>query len=145
MNENPITVTTLPDNTCYPPTAQALVNLVAAYSRVEILGNPTEYAISEAALPANASSQVWFQTTGEGVPKVARLYVNGQWKEFAQLKQGDMVLVASTSTIVSPWGENGFTYAFGDTGLPTYAPPISPLPPTGLKYKRYVGYWSSKS
>lgn len=145
MNENPITVTTLPDNTCYPPTVQELINLVASYSRVEIAGNPSEYAISDEALPADASSQLWFQTTAEGLPKVARLYVNGQWKEFAQLSQGDMVLVASTSEIVSPWGENGFTYAFGDTGLPTYAPPLSPTPPEGLKYKRYVGYWSSKS
>jgi hypothetical protein len=145
MNENPITVDTAPDNTCYPPTAQALVNLVAEYSRVEIAGIPVEYSISDEALPAEASSQLWFQTTGEGLPKVARLYRNGQWLEFAQLSQGDMVLVASTSTIVSPWGENGFTYAFGDTGLPTYAPPVSPTPPEGLKYKRYVGYWSSKS
>jgi hypothetical protein len=145
MNENPITVTTLPDNTCYPPTVQALVNLVAEYSRVEIDGSPAEYSISDEALPAGASSQVWFQTTAEGLPKVARLYVNGAWKEFAQLSQGDMVLVASTAQIVSPWGENGFTYAFGDTGLPTYAPPLSPTPPEGLKYKRYVGYWSSKS
>lgn len=145
MNENPITVTTLPDNTCYPPTAQALVNLVATYSRVEIDGNPAEYSISDAALPADASSQLWFQTTNGGLPKIARLYINGQWKEFTQLSQGDMILVAFISTIVSPWGEYGFTYAFGDTGLPTYAPPVSPTPPDGLKYKRYVGYWSSKS
>lgn len=145
MNENPITVTIAPDNVCYPPTAQALVNLVAEYSRVEIDGNPAEYSISDEALPAAASSQLWFQTTGEGLPKVARLYVNGEWREFAQLSQGDMILVASTSVIVSPWGESGFTYAFGDTGLSTYAPPVSPTPPDGLKYKRYVGYWSSKS
>jgi hypothetical protein len=145
MNENPITVATLPDNTCYPPTAQALVNLVAQYSRVEIAGSATEYRISNEALPADALGELWFNITDEGFPKVARLYINGQWKEFAQLSQGDMVLVASTSTIVAPWGENGFTYAFGDTGLPTYAPPVSPLPPDGLKYKRYVGYWSSKS
>lgn len=145
MNENPITVTTLPDNTCYPPTVQALVNLVAEYSRVEIAGNPAEYSISDEALPAAALSQLWFNTTAEGLPKAVRLYVNGQWKEFAQLKQGDMILVASTSIIVSPWGENGFTYAFGDTGLPVYAPPLSPTPPDGLKYKRYVGFWTSKS
>lgn len=145
MNENPITVTTLPDNTCYPPTVQALINLIAEYSRVEIAGSAAEYRISDEALPADALSELWFNITDGGLPTAVRLYLNGQWKEFAQLSQGDMVLVASTALIASPWGEAGFTYAFGDTGLPTYAPPVSPTPPDGLKYKRYVGFWTSKS
>jgi len=145
MNENPITVTTLPDNTCYPPTVQALINLVAEYSRVEIAGSAAEYRISDEALPADALSELWFNITDQGLPTAVRLYLNGQWKEFAQLSQGDMVLVASTALIAPPWGEAGFTYAFGDTGLPTYAPPVSPTPPEGLKYKRYVGFWTSKS
>jgi len=150
MNENPITVVTLPDSVCYPPSVQGLLNLIAEYATVEISGNLAEYAISASALPATSQNQLWFQTSSPigqsyGAPRVARLYVNGQWLEFAQLTQGDRILVADNSPIVAPWGENPYTYSWTDTGITSYTPTAAPTPPVNFKYKTYVGYWDTKS
>lgn len=149
MAEYPLTVATLPDNTCYPTTIQALLNLVAEYTTLVTQGEETAYIVSPTVPSAENSDKLWFQTgtaiSGYGAPKVVRLYVNGAWKEFAQLSQGDRILVSSTATISAPWGEYGYTYSFSGLGLPSYTPTQAPTPPDGLKYKTYVGYWDSKS
>ena len=153
MNEFPITTTTLPSNICYPNSVQGLLDIVADYSQLHISGNPIEYRVSNQAIPVGSSATVWVQTASPpspnnyGIPKVIRLYVSGQWKEFAPLSQGDAILVTQGSQIVAPWGQLGYTYSFPvDTGLGNYTPTLSPSSePDGLMYKIYVGYWSSKT
>jgi hypothetical protein len=149
MAEYPLIVETIPGNTCYPPTVQLLLNLVAEYSTLVIPGNQTGYVISSTTPSAENQDKLWFQTgysgSGYGSPKVVRLYINGAWLEFAQLSQGDRILVPSIYTISAPWGEFGYTYSFSDLGISSYTPTQAPIPPEGLKYKTYVGYWSSKT
>ena len=153
MNEFPITTETIPANICYPRSVQGLVNFVAESSKVHIEGDPVEYLVSNQSIPVASNAVVWVQTSSPpganeyGTPKVIRLYVSGQWKEFAPLRQGDAILVEAGSQIVAPWGQLGYTYSFpADTGLGNYTPTLTPgSTPEGLAYKIYVGYWSSKT
>lgn len=149
MSEYSLTTVNVPENTCYPSTIQPLLNLIADYTTLVIPGNPQAYIVSATAPAASNQNKLWFQTetpvNGYGAPKVVRLYVNGEWKEFAQLSQGDRILVAAEATISSPWGEYGYTYSFSGTGTSSYSPTQAPTPPEGLKYKTYVGYWDSKT
>jgi len=149
MAEYPLTTVTVPTNTCYPATVQELLNLVASYTTLVIAGNQTGYIISDTTPSIQNQNKLWFQVgasgSGYGTPKVIRRYINGVWREFAQLSQGDRILVSSDATISSPWGEYGYTYSFLDLGIPNYTPTQAPTPPDGLKYKTYVGYWSSKT
>ena len=148
MAEYPITVTPVSSTTCYPSTLQALLNSLVEYTTVRIDDKKQVYIVGSTA-PDIDLDKPWFQTytsgSGYGLPKVIRLYSDGQWKEFAQLKQGDMTLVTVDSVINSPWGESGYTYSFGDTGISSYTPSSLPTAPDGFKYKVYVGYWSSKT
>jgi hypothetical protein len=149
MAEYPITVVSVSSSACYPSTPQQLLTSLAEYITVRIDDEKQTYIVSATAPDAGNQDKPWFQTyssvSGYGLPKVVRLYSNGAWKEFAQLQQGDLALVDANATVNAPWGENGFTYAFGDTGLPTYAPAVPPTAPDGYKYKAYVGYWTTKS
>ena len=151
MNEFPLTSSALPSNTCYPKNIQDLINLIGNLVTLTIEGNPPDYSVSPTALPSTKQSQLWVQIStptvagSYGIPKVLRLFVSGQWLEFAQLTRGDRILVPIAAQILSPWGEYGYTYSFGDTGVTSYAPTVPPTPPTGYKYKTYVGYWSSKT
>lgn len=148
MAEYPLTTTVVPQNTCYPPTVQLFLNLVSDYTTLVIPGNPQPYIISSTTPSAENQDRLWFQTgspnAGYGTPKVVRRYVNGEWREFAQLSQGDRVLMAAANSISSPWGEYGFTYSFSGLGLSDYTPTLAPPPPDNLKYKTYIGYWTSK-
>jgi hypothetical protein len=149
MAEYPLTVGTVPDSTCYPATVQPLLNLVADYSTLIVPGNQVAYIISDTVPSAENQDKLWFQVgssgSGYGSPKVIRWYVNGVWLEFAQLSRGDRIFVSANSAIVAPWGEYGYTYSFAGLGVSPYAPTQAPTPPDGLKYKTYVGYWTSKS
>lgn len=149
MAEYPITVVSVPSTACYPSTPQSLLNSLAEYITVRIDDEKQVYIVSSSAPDADNQDKPWFQTytagSGYGLPKVVRVYSNGQWKEFAQLKQGDMILVEVNKAVSSPWGESGYTYSFGDTGVPNYTPSAPPTAPDGFKYKIYVGYWSTKS
>jgi hypothetical protein len=151
MNEYPLTVPNFPSNTCYPPTVQGVIDLIGSFVTLAIEGNPPDYSISSTALPSTQQSQLWAQTYpptvagSYGIPKVFRLFTSGQWLEFAQLSRGDRILVPFASVILSPWGEYGYTYSFGDTSVTAYTPTVAPTPPAGYKYKTYVGYWSSKT
>lgn len=146
MAEYPLTATVLPSTTCYPNTVQGLVNSAAEYLNVRIDEILQPYTVDDTAPDSTATQNPWFQTTtvgsGYGLPKVVRLYVNGQWKEFSQFRQGDMILVSLNYPITRPWGESGVTYTFGDTGLGSYTAPTLPNAPEGFKYKVYVGYYS---
>jgi hypothetical protein len=149
MPEYPITINQIPSTVCYPSTPQGLLNNLAEYITVNIDEVKQTYVVSSSAPSSINEDKPWFQTysptTDYGLPKVIRLYSDGKWKEFAQLKQGDMVLVQANKTIESPWGEGGYTYSFGDTNMPNYSPSYGPTAPDGFKYKTYVGYWTTKS
>jgi hypothetical protein len=149
MAEYPITVASVPSTACYPSTPQSLLNSLAEYITVRIDDEKQVYIVSATAPDAVNQDKPWFQTYsgggGYGLPKVVRLYSNGEWKEFAQLKQGDMILVEANKAVNSPWGESGYTYSFGDTGIANYVPSVLPTAPEGFKYKVYVGYWTTKS
>jgi hypothetical protein len=149
MAEYPLTVVNVPDNTCYPTTVQTLLNLIAGYTTLVVPGNLQSYIIGSSTPSTQDQGKLWFQTkssdSGYGTPRVVRLYVSGAWREFAQLSQGDRILVANNSVILAPWGEYGYTYSFSGIGISSYTPTEAPTPPDGLKYKTYVGYWDSKS
>jgi hypothetical protein len=152
MAEYPITVAELDESLCYPSTAQLLLNSLADYITVNIAYDPLTYVVDSSTPTSDKNSSPFFQTAvadgvGEyGMPKAIRIYADSKWQEFSQFQQGDKILVASNSVIVSPWGESPYTYTFlSGTNLSTYAPPISPEPPTGFKYKTYVGAWTSKA
>jgi hypothetical protein len=149
MAEYLLTTTPVSTETCYPAQVQTLVNFVAGASTLVVDGNEQAYVISQTPPEGGDTDKLWFQTAtptaNYGAPKVARAYVNGAWKEFAQLSQGDRILVIENATISAPWGEYGYTYSFSNLGLSNYTPTIAPVPPEGLKYKTYVGYWSSKT
>lgn len=149
MAEYPITVAEVPSTACYPANVQQLLDVLSNYITVHIDGTKQTYVVSDTPPTGQNINKPWFQTyspvSGYGLPKVIRWYSNGQWKEFAQLKQGDMILVNQDSTINSPWGEFGHTYYFGATGISSYTPPALPTPPVGFKYKVYVGFWSTMS
>lgn len=140
MAEYPVTAATLPTTTCYPQTVQELVNLVADYVDVQVNKNIQPYLIDNQA--PDGLNDPWFQVYNSGLPKVVRLYVNGQWKEFSQFSQGDLILIPNNYQVSAPWGNPGSTYTFGDTGIPSYTVATAPVPPDGFKYKVYVGYYS---
>lgn len=152
MSEYPITVVELDESLCYPPTVQPLLNSLADYITVNISYDPLTYIVDSSTPTSANNSSPFFQTTVAsggsqyGLPKAIRIYADSKWQEFSQFQQGDKILVASNSVIVSPWGESPYTYTFlSGTNLSTYSPPISPEPPTGFKYKTYVGAWTSKA
>ena len=152
MAEYLLTTTPVSAETCYPAQVQTLVNFVADASTLIVDGNDQAYVVSQTPPASGDTDKLWFETTtpvaNYGTPKVARAYVNGAWKEFAQLSQGDRILVVANNAnlnISAPWGEYGYTYSFSGLGLSNYTPTLAPTPPEGLKYKTYVGYWSSKT
>lgn len=149
MPEYPLTAATVPTSACYPATPQELINSLAQYLTVQIDGYNQIYIVDDAVPSGSDQNKPWFETASSanpseyGLPKVIRVYSGGQWKEFAQFQQGDMIIVPLNYPIVAPWGVAGTTYVFGSTGVPNYTVAATPTPPEDYKYKVYVGYWSS--
>jgi len=149
MAEYPLTATTISTSACYPATPQALLESLTQYLTIQIDGYNQPYIVDDAVPSALNQNSPWFETgssatPGEyGTPKVIRLYSSGQWKEFAQFQQGDMILVPLDYPVAAPWGTQGITYVFGSTGVPNYTVAATPAPPENYKYKVYVGYWNS--
>jgi hypothetical protein len=152
MAEYPITVPEIVGEACYQTTVQELINYLADAITVQITGNPIPYIVSATTPSSENNNSAFFQTkepvgtSQYGSPKAVRIYADSKWQEFSQFKQGDMILVADNSVVISPWGEYPYTYTFlSGTNLSTYSPPVTPEPPQGFKYKRYVGAWTSKA
>jgi hypothetical protein len=61
------------------------------------------------------------------------------WFEFSTLNRGDIIVVPSENTIDFPWGASGVTYDLFEFGQPSFTVPTLPTPPTGFKYKYYIG------
>lgn len=152
MRQFILQVSTFSSKSCYPENVQDLINLIAENCTLRLPFTPTRYGVSSTVLPQTRQSEVWFQTsspavgtTGYGAPKTPRLFRNPSWGEFATLRQGDRILCPVAHAIEAPWGEFGFTYGFGDTGVPNYTPTQAPAAPAEYKYKTYVGYWSTRT
>lgn len=117
-------------------------------------GNAIRSYFIDSAKSANISvdsDKVWFQTSvSDQLPVVPRIYSSGSWEQFDHFNQGDIILTPETALIQSPWGQpNGVTYnvikypGSGANTLVAYTTPsVSAVPPpTGFKYKVYVGYY----
>lgn len=80
-----------------------------------------------------------------GVPAIEitrpnlRKYSQSYWKEFSTLKRGDIVLVPNSQQVKFPWGESNVTYDMSYWGEPNVSVPVLPSPPSGFKYKYYIG------
>lgn len=80
-----------------------------------------------------------------GVPAIEitrpslRKYSQSYWKEFSTLKRGDIVLVPNSQQVKFPWGESNVTYDMSYWGEPNVSVPTLPSPPSGFKYKYYIG------
>lgn len=132
---------TLPANTGYPANLQALLQLIESYVSVASPSSLSSIVISESTPSSDDNDKLWFETySGVGnYPKSIKLYSEGSWKEFTPFSFGDMVLCDANSTIESPWGIGNTTYVVDGISKLT---PTTPVPPTGGKYKVYVGYYS---
>jgi hypothetical protein len=64
---------------------------------------------------------------------------SGTWREFSPIFRGDIVLVPSGTQILFPWGESDKLYDMSPWGEPAFTVPTLPSPPSGFKYKYYIG------
>ena len=69
-----------------------------------------------------------------------RRYNNGQWLEFSSIRRGDIIIAPEDQAIIFPWGESGRIYNLEQWGESSnFTVPTLPTPPTGFKYKYYIG------
>lgn len=61
------------------------------------------------------------------------------WQEISTLKRGDIILAPDDLDIVFPWGESNKVYDMTPWGEPFFLVPTLPTPPSGFKYKYYIG------
>jgi hypothetical protein len=62
-----------------------------------------------------------------------------EWREFSTTVRGDILLVPQSVEIKFPWGESGVTYDMSPWGEANVSVPVLPNPPSGFKYKYYIG------
>lgn len=61
------------------------------------------------------------------------------WYEFSTSIRGDILLVPNSFEVKFPWGESGKTYDLTPWGEAYFTVPTLPTPPSGFKYKYYIG------
>jgi hypothetical protein len=61
------------------------------------------------------------------------------WYEFSTSIRGDIILVPDTFETKFPWGESEKTYDLTPWGETYFTVPTLPTPPSGFKYKYYIG------
>lgn len=140
MADIPLRSGVVPAGTPYPGNFQAFLDTAASYLSVEYPDN-LKYAIVSASTPTGENqNKVWFKLSSvTGLPMSVNYYVNGAWVEFTPFDFGDLVLVADTSVIETPWGVGGTSYILDNQKVVT---PLTPTPPAGYKYKVYVGNYT---
>ena len=77
-------------------------------------------------------------TTDFATPALRR-YFSGQWSEFSTLNRGDIIITSDDEDVTFPWGESGKVYDLSPWGEANFTVPTLPTPPTGFKYKYYIG------
>jgi hypothetical protein len=68
-----------------------------------------------------------------------RRAIGASWLEFAALERGDLLLAPSDQEVLFPWGESNKSYDLSLWGEPLFQVPVLPTPPSGFKYKYYIG------
>lgn len=130
----------VPADTPYPATFNEFLEKLSSYLTLQY---PDEfrYAVVSSAAPTGPDvDKIWFKLSSvDGSPESVNIYIDGNWVEFSPLQFGDMVLVADTSVIISPWGEGQKVYTVRGEEKIT---PTTPTAPAGYKYKIYVGNYS---
>jgi hypothetical protein len=61
------------------------------------------------------------------------------WYEFSTSIRGDIILVPNSFDVKFPWGESEKTYDLTPWGEAYFTVPTLPTPPSGFKYKYYIG------
>lgn len=143
----------VPPVTSYPKTFSAFLSFLSNYLFFDDKLILKSYLIQDTK-PSNItadSDKIWFQTQpSTEFPVIPRVYAANFWEGFETFNQGDIVLAPSAATIEAPWGEpNGVTYnviRYSGSGPNTTVPYTTPSvatapPPSGFKYKVYVGYY----
>lgn len=77
-------------------------------------------------------------TTDFATPALRR-YSSGAWLEFSTLNRGDIIITSDDEDVTFPWGESGKVYDLSPWGEANFTVPTLPTPPTGFKYKYYIG------
>lgn len=127
----------VPADTPYPATFNEFLQSLSSYLTLQY-PDELKYGVISSVEPVGRDrDKLWFRTSSvDDSPQTINVYLDGAWVEFTHFNFGDMILVASSSNIISPWGEGSSTYTVGGQ---TFVTPTTPSPPAGYKYKVYVG------
>jgi hypothetical protein len=68
-----------------------------------------------------------------------RRFSAAAWNEFSSLTRGDIIVAPEEENILFPWGESDKVYDLSPWGESNFTVPTLPTPPTGFKYKYYIG------
>jgi hypothetical protein len=115
-----------------------------------ISGTPTTVGIYEVALSATngigtgtkglvINITAGIPTTSSATQALRGNVASSGWLEFSTISRGDIILVPIGVQILFPWGESGKTYDMTIWGEPNFSVPTLPTPPSGFKYKYYIG------
>lgn len=153
MKEFSLQSQVVPPVTAYPKTFSGFLSFLANYLFFDDKVSKREYVIDpvKPATISQDSDKIWFQSQAiTDFPLVPRVYSSGKWEGFVSLNQGDLVLIPSGAEIKSPWGEAGgviynviiYQGVGANTTLAYTTPSVATAPPpSGFKYKVYVGYY----
>jgi len=124
----------------YPRTVQDTVDHVALNAHVERTDVNDIYVRGSTIPSVEDNNKIWIQSPSANLSIPAlRRYVNTIWYEFSTINRGDIIIVSSENTITFPWGASGVTYDLSAFGQESFTVPTLPTPPTGFKYKYYIG------
>jgi len=78
-------------------------------------------------------------TTTSATRALRSIEGSNSWREFSTTVRGDILLVPEGVQVQFPWGESGRTYDMSPWGEANVSVPVLPNPPSGFKYKYYIG------